>query len=132
MIGSYGPIIFTVSSLRALTFNDFTRNASKRTASHEVIKGKPRTEYLGAGLQTVSFKIKLDATYGVRPRAMIEALVQMAENRMAYPLIIGGRPIGFHSWSLDSIAASDDVMYNWGELAQAEVTLNLTEYIEMM
>lgn len=129
MIGSYGPIIFTVSSLRVLTFNNFTRTAKKRTASHEVIRGKPRTEYLGPDLQSVSFKCTLDATYGVRPRALIETLVQMSENQVAFPLIIGGMPIGFHVWSLDSVSVADEYMYNFGELMRAEVTLNLTEYV---
>ncbi len=132
MVGSYGPIIFTVSSLRALTFNDFNRTAKKRTASHEVIRGKPRTEYLGADLQTVSFKCKLNATYGVKPRAMIELLVQMAEQGVAFPLVIGGMPIGIHNWSLDSVSAADKYMYNWGELLEAEVTLSLTEYVEAL
>ena len=132
MIGSFGPIIFIVSSLRVLTFNDFSRSASKRTAGHEVIKGKPRTEYLGPDLQTVSFKCTLDATYGVRPRAMIEALVQMAEQGFAFPLVIGGKPIGLHNWSLDSVTANDEYMYNFGELMRAEVTLSLTEYVETL
>lgn len=129
MIGSFGPVIFTVSSLAVLTFTDFNQSASKRTSVHEVISGKPRTEYLGAGLQKVSFKIKLDATYGVRPRLMIDLLKTMAESPMAYPLVIGGRPIGLNNWSLDSISENDNVMYNFGELVQAEISLSLTEYV---
>ncbi len=132
MIGSLGPVIFSVSSLRVLTFNKFKRDIKKRTTKHEVISGKPRTEYLGPYLQTVSFSMRLDITYGVQPKMMIMLLEQMAEQGLAYPLIIGGRPIGFNPWSIDSISVSDDVMYSFGELASAEVTVSLTEYVPMM
>ena len=132
MIGSFGPVVFTVSSLRALTLQNFSRTIGKRTTKHEVIQGKPRSEYLGADLQTCNFKIRLDVMYGVRPRAMIDLLSTMAEQGVAYPLIIGGRPIGMNPWSLDSISVDDDVMYNFGELASADVTLNLTEYVAQM
>lgn len=132
MIGSFGTVIFSVSSLRALTFTNFTRSAGKRTTKHEVITGKPRTEYLGADLQTVSFSIHLDVLYGVKPRLMIDMLTLMAETGLAYPLIIGGRPIGLNPWMIDSISVTDDVMYSFGELASADVTLNLTEYVPIL
>ncbi|MDO4495903.1 MAG: phage tail protein [Clostridiaceae bacterium] len=130
MIGSFGPVIFSVSSLAVLTPTNISRNVSKRTTVHEVIKGKPRTEYLGPDLQTFSFDITLRAEYGVKPRMMLDLLSKMAEGNNAYLLQIGGRPIGEHDWCLDSVSEAWDTVYSMGELSQATVNLSLTEYVE--
>ena len=131
-IGSFGPIVFSVSSLAVLTPNNISRNISKRTTVHEVIKGKPRTEYLGPGLQAFSFDITLRAEYGVRPRLMLDLLAEMAEGGLAYLLQIGGKPVGKHLWSLDSVSETWDNLYSMGELSQATVKISLTEYVETM
>lgn len=128
-IGSLGPIVFSVSSLLVLTPNNIARTAGKRTTKHEVIKGKPRLEYLGADLQTFKFDITLSAEHGVRPRMMLDLLTEMAENGLAYPLQIGGRPVGKNLWSLDSVSESWDNLYSMGELSQATVNISLTEYL---
>jgi hypothetical protein len=131
-IGSFGPIVFSVSSLAVLTLNNIARTAGKRTTTHTVIEGKPITEYLGADLQSFKFDITLSAEHGVRPRAMLDALAEMAEGKMAYPLQIGGRPVGKHMWSLDQVSESWNHLYSLGELSEATVSLSLTEYIETM
>ena len=132
VLGAFGPVVFSVSSLRVLTFNGFQRKSGKRTAKHEVISGKPRTEYLGPDLSTLSFSIRLDVTYGVQPKTMLLLLQQMSEQRGAYPMVIGGRPIGLHPWSLDSVSEEWNTVYSGGELASAEVKLSLTEYVPML
>ena len=131
-IGTLGPIVFSVSSLAVLTPNGISRSVSKRTAVHEVIRGKPRKEYLGPGLQSFSFDITLRADYGVRPRFMLDMLAVMAEGGGAYPLQIGGRPIGMHFWSIDSVSESWDNIYSMGELSEATVKLSLSEYVETL
>lgn len=131
-IGSLGPVVFSVSSLAVLTPNNISRTAGKRTATHTVIEGKPLLEYLGADLQTFSFDITLSAEHGVRPRAMLDLLVEMAEGKMAYPLQIGGRPVGKNLWSLDKVSEAWNTLYSMGELSEATVNLSLTEYLYKM
>ena len=68
-IGTLGGISFHVSAWNDVyTFDEFSRSAKTRTASHEVIGQKPLTEYLGPDLQTLTLKIKLHASRGVKPR----------------------------------------------------------------
>ena len=132
ILGVFGPIVFSVSSLAVLNFNNFSRTTKKRTARHEVLSGKPRTEYLGADLSTVTFEMHFDISYGVQPRAMLTLLHAMAEGKLAYPLIIGGRPQGIHNWCLDSVSESWDNVYGGGELAAATVQVTLTEYVPIL
>lgn len=129
---AFGPIVFSVSGLAALNFNKFNRTTKKRTARHEVISGKPRTEYLGADLSTVTFEMHFDITYGVQPRMMLTLLHAMAEGSLAYPLVIGGRPQGIYNWSLDSVSEAWDTVYGGGELAAATVQVTLTEYVPLL
>lgn len=129
MVGTYGPVIFSVSSFRVLTMNNISHNASKRTATHNVMEGKPLLEYLGPGLEGFKFDIKLSAEFGVRPRDMLEKLNDMTQSKTAYPLVIGGRPVGDNDWSLTSISDTWDTLYSGGELTEASVSLTLTEYV---
>ena len=132
VMGAFGPIVFSVSSLVALNFKNFNRTTKKRTVRHEVISGKPRTEYLGADLSTVTFDMHFDITYGVQPRAMLTLLHAMAEGKLAYPLVIGGRPQGVHNWCVDQVSETWDNVYGGGELAAATVTVTLTEYVPVL
>ena len=51
---------------------------------------------------------------------------------LAYLLQIGGKPVGKHLWSLDSVSETWDNLYSMGELSQATVKISLTEYVETM
>ena len=129
MIGTLGGIIFTTSSFMVLTPKGFQRSVSSRWATHELIGGRPKTQYIGPGLQSVSFEMTLKADYGVRPRLMLEILARMCESPLAYPLIIGGRPVGDHNWRVVSVSETYNVVYNFGELASATVQVSLEEYV---
>ena len=129
MIGTFGPIVFSVSSFRVLTLNNISHSASKRTTKHEVIEGKPLLEHLGPNLESFNFDIRIKAQLGIKPRDMLDQLKEMAQSNEAHPLVIGGRPVGDNDWSLTSISDTWDVVYSGGELAEASVKLSLTEYL---
>lgn len=60
MIGTLGrKIIFEVSDNRVLTFESMSREVSGRWTEHEVLGVKPKAEFLGPGLQTISLTIHL-------------------------------------------------------------------------
>lgn len=132
ILGVFGPIVFSVSSLAVLNFQNLGRTTKKRIARHEVLEGKPRIEYIGPDLSEVNFDMHFDITYGVQPRAMLTLLHAMSENKLAYPLVIGGRPQGVHNWCLESVSESWDNVYGGGELAAATVHVKLIEYIPVL
>lgn len=129
MIGTLGTkIIFEVSAERLLTFETITREISGRWTSHEVLSGKPKTEYLGPGAQAASLTIRLSAALGVKPREMLETIESMVESGSAEYLVVGGKMIGQNKFYIESASESWDRLYSRGELAAASVALNLGEY----
>lgn len=130
MIGTLGPnIIFAVNDQYALTFSGMTREVSGRWATHETPGTKPRVEFLGPGLQTISLPITLSAGLGVRPRRVLETIERMVEEGTAEYLILGFRPVGKNRFRLTGSSETWDLIYNRGELVRAKLTLTLEEYV---
>lgn len=129
MIGSFGSIIFKTSDKRILTFQNLQYSASSRWSSSEVINGKPRSQFLGAGLRKVSFDISISAAFGVKPRETIDRLTKIVEKGEVYMLVIGGKPISNNPFSLKDISAAWGEVFNGGELYSAKLSLTLEEYV---
>lgn len=128
-IGVFGDIIFETSDKKILTFNNFTQNVSGRWASHDRIGLKPRQEFLGPGLRTISFNIVLNAMHGVKPREMLEKLESVVENGTVNTLVIGTKAVGENKWIIKEISETWDVVMNKGELVRASLSLSLEEYV---
>ena len=129
MIGTLGTdLVFETSDNYVLTFSGMTRDVSGRWATHETPGVKPRAEFLGPGLQTVSLPITLSSNLGVKPREMLERVEQMVETGDTEYLILGCRPVGKNRFRVTASSETWDVIYNRGELARAKLTLTLEEY----
>lgn len=129
MIGTLGSnIVFQVSDSYALTFNGMTRDVTSRWAFHETPGIKPKPEFLGPGLQTISLPITLSASLGVRPRSVLESIEQMVETGEAEYFILGNRPVGANRFRITGASETWDLIYNKGELARASLTITLEEY----
>ena len=129
MIGTLGTdLVFTVSDNYVFTFAGMTRDVSSRWATHETPGVKPRAEFLGPGLQSVSLPITLSSNLGVKPREMLERVERMVETGDTEYLILGYRPVGKNRFRVTASSETWDVIYNRGELARAKLTLTLEEY----
>ena len=113
MIGTLGrKIIFEVSDNRVLTFESV----------------KPKAEFLGPGLQTISLTIHLSAALGVKPRRILDMVERMVERGSAEYLVIGGRLVGRRPFRVTGSSEAWDKVYSRGELAKATLTISLEEY----
>ena len=129
-IGNLGKLItFRVSSKKVLTFNDMERKVSGRWAVNNVIKGKPRSEFLGADLQEVSLSILLSSTLGVKPRKTLERIIKAVEKGEHFTFVIGGKPVSKNKWVTTETSETWDVILSKGELIQAKIELSLKEYV---
>lgn len=128
MIGYFGSVIFETSDKRICTFNDFKQTASANYSDHSRYRKKPEREFVSPNNQGVSFTMKIRAGYGVRPRAMKETLIKYCENGTVCPLVIGGHKIGGGKWTIDSVDAAFNEVWNRGELVSVEITVTATEY----
>lgn len=129
-IGNLGKlIVFEVSSDKVLTFSKMSRTVKGRWTSHNIIAGKPQSEFLGADVQSVSLTIFLSSSHGVRPRKTLERIEKAVERGEHFPFVIGGKRVGTGDWKITSASETWDKVFNGGELIEAKVTLSLEEYI---
>lgn len=128
-IGIFGRIRFKVSDRQLLTFQDFKREISGSWNSMERIGKKPITVFAGPELQTITFKIFLDAGLGVPPREMLEKIEDMVERGTASYLIIGKQQVGNRRWVITKSSEAWEKILVKGELFRATLELTLQEYV---
>jgi len=129
MVGTLGgKIIFTVSSDAVLTFKDLKREVKGRWTVHDILGGKPKAEFLGPDVQSLSFTIHLDMNLHIAPALVLDAIYAMVESGDAEYLIIGYLPVGTNPWRIVSASTDWNATYHSGVLMAADVTLELGEY----
>ena len=118
---------FIVNEETILTFTDMTRKGTARTAKHNLINGRPRLEFIGPDLQTVTFKMELNALLGVKPRLVEEKLYKKMNSGAVAPLVIGGRKILSRAM-ITSISSTYNTYAKKGEVAVMTLNVTMTEY----
>lgn len=130
MIGALGDILFKVSIQDVHTFQDFTRSSSGRWAHHEVHMQKPKSEFLGPDLDTITFKMQFEASLGRNPRLDMERLMKLTRNGKSFPLVIGGVAMGYYRWTVESVEQAYKNVDNRGRVLSGEATVTLKEYVK--
>ena len=128
-IGTFGTIRFKVSDQQLLTFQNFKREIAGSWSNMERIGKKPLTVFSGPELQTISFRVFLDAGLGIPPREMLEKIEDMVELGTAHYLIIGNQQVGNQRWVITKSSEIWDKILVKGELFRATVDLTLQEYV---
>ena len=130
VIGKYGKVIFSVSDKRIQTFDNFSMEVSAKWSEIQRMGYKPLLEYTGRNLRTVKFEMILNVKLGVPVRKMLKRLEKMAESRHTRTLIIGNKRIGRNKWVIKKFDENLEHIMSKGEMVQAKVNIELTEYIE--
>ena len=129
LIGSWGPMIFYVSGIGALTFTELTLDASGRWVTHETINTAPVSEFLGPGQDEAEIKIILSRMLGVEPKVGYELLRLMVRKGWNFPLILGGIPLSLNMWYCETISgASTKFTAGTGNILTMEITCKFKEY----
>lgn len=131
-IGSLGDIVFTVSSMKVLTFKEYKRNTKARTASHDIIGQKPVTEFLGPAGEEISFTMDFLAGLGVDPATQAAKLRNMCETGEAVYFMLGNECVGTNKWLVTSVGESADVIDDSGHIINSRVDVALQEYVEQI
>ena len=91
VVGNLGKLItFEVSSRKVLTFDQMQRSVKGRWATHDVIGGKVKSEFLGADVASITLPIYLSAMHGVRPRRTIELINDAIESGQYFTFVVEG------------------------------------------
>lgn len=129
-IGNLGSaIVFETSDSRILTFSGMTQKISGKYTKHGVIGKKDRPEFTGPGNRSVSFKILLDVSIGVRPKDIMDRMERAVESGETNYLVVGGRPVGENKFYISSLSEAYDVVMSHGEIARASMNVTLEEYL---
>ena len=131
MIGSFGDVVFEVSSERIRTFRDFQIQRSAKYSEHAIHGRKGLLEFSGLSASTASLNIRLDAGLGVNPKDELTTLHDILNNHKALLFILDGEPQGDGLWVLESLSESYEIIDNKGAVIAVEVSLKLKEYIEV-
>lgn len=128
-IGSWGTtIVFEVNQNKIFTFNSLKRTVSGKWETHTRLGKKDQPEFLGPGLQKLTFTIVLNAMHGVKPRATIEAIEAAIEAGTVNPFVVGGKRIGSGTWRITQMDDAWDTIWNKGELIKATLNITMEEY----
>ena len=127
-IGSFAGLVFTVSSWRVLTPDNISGSTSSNWATHSVIGGKDKSEYVSPGLREYQFNITLSSRLGVNPRKVFDALMDLCEAGAVDYFIINNRPVSQNPFMLEKVADEWGAVHRFWGLTSGKLTLTLKEY----
>ncbi|WP_310830377.1 phage tail protein [Paenibacillus pedocola] len=129
-IGAFGPVIFKVSEDKVLTFQDLTRSSAGRWAQHDILGKKPKKEWLGPGVDSVSFTMRFVSSLELNPRTELDRLTELERAGKALPLVIGNKGLGTGLWVITSLSQAWEQIDNKGYVYAATVDITLEEYVK--
>ncbi len=128
-VASFGTKVFEVNGDKIYTFEDFQYSSSLKTEKQDSTGSKPSTYKQGPELDSISFKLKLDVSFGINPRSEWEEWKSIMESGSAYPFILGGKPLGSNNFLLVGVKPSNFNIDNNGNILGVELDLSFDEYV---
>ena len=127
-IGSWGDIVFEVSSEAVRTFDALKQKSSGRWSVHEPISSNPKPEYLGAGQGRIEFTMHLAASLGINVREEKERIEQFVREGRNAPLMIALQPVTMGDWYAESAETTLQWVGNNGDLELINILIVMREY----
>lgn len=128
-IGNWGSeLTFNVNSDEHLTFRNLEEEAGARWATHEIILGDVRGEFLGPEQGSITLEVVISAEWGHNPYDVIRTLHKACKKGVTNWLYIGGKRVGECKWYLERVSAAWDQVWSRGELVRATTKLTFKEF----
>ena len=127
-IGSFGNLVFSVSDRTVKTFDGMSWDFSADYATHDRHIKADLLEYMGPGIEGISFSMVLSVFLGVNPLKEIKKLREMVREGYAERLVIGGKVYGSYKWVMQKGTVDFQRFDNTGNLLAAKVKVTLKEY----
>lgn len=125
-LGSIGGIAFSTKKL--FTPDEISRSTSPRWTTHEILNKQPKSQFLGPGLDTLSFIIRLDARFGVDPRKEGDRMIQIARKGLPVTFALGGKKMGTYRWKIMTVDETYRHIDVKGVIRYIEMNISLEEY----
>lgn len=126
-VGSFGESVFQVSSDLLHQLQGVQRTTSARVEKHMVLGHKPRLEFLGPDLESISFNVIFNIAFGVNPKTELFNLRLALSLGQKHNLILGGLNIG--TCLLVELAEIWGYTGPGGRLLSAMASLKFEEYM---
>ncbi|GMB00443.1 phage tail protein [Pelosinus sp. IPA-1] len=115
---------------RVMTFTQFQRSADGRWATHEIIgQRKPILEFLGPGLETISFNVMLMTSLGADPLTEAKKFRKLRDAGAVCDFVLGNAPVGENKWVVQKVSEAHSHFDGKGNVIVADLSLTLSEYI---
>lgn len=131
-IGAFGDLAFEVSDRVIRTFRELQKKNQARWAVHEVVGGRPVSEFIGPGQKEITLPIHLNALFlgGRTIEEEVETIEKLVDEGAISTLVIADAVIG--KYYIESIDETDTHFGGKGEITSADVTLSLKQYVERL
>ncbi len=126
-IGTFGTVIFEVSTEKSRTFDEFNRKTAAKFEEHAIIGQKAKLEFISPGLDEISFQVIFSAFHGLNPLKEADQLREIVRKGEYHPLVIGGKVIG--NFVLESLSESWKYVDNRGNVLHIALDVSLKEYV---
>lgn len=115
---------------RANTFKEISKSSKKSYVVHRIIGGADLVEDTGFDLIDLTISMKWVYGYTMDPSTALIALEGLMNSSIAFPIIIGGVPIGRGALTLFVIESIESRMNKWkaGTLIELECSVKVKEY----
>lgn len=128
-IGSFGGIVFSVSTKQIKTLRDLSRNGSADIQAHKRHLNVDLPEFVGSGLESISFNIRLSKYLGVsNPKSDLNTIISYAQNGVSNYLILGTETFGRYKWLVSKYKVTYEHYDECGNAVTMDVSITLTEY----
>lgn len=129
-IGTLGSVVFESSLAKLRTISNYSRDGAARLATHDIIGKKPVVEFLGPGLEHISFTMQFNSFNGIDPEEETEKLRGMRDAGEANQLIINNKPVTDNKWLIESIAEKVIATDGTGKIVRSDIDIKLVEYVD--
>lgn len=130
MIGNIGKtVIFETSDQRILNFTKFNRTVKGRWASHDRVGKKPRKQFLGPDVDSLTFTIELNAEHGVKPRETLKKIEKLVTKGTPQKVVIGCKAFGNSRYVITEVSADFQRILNAGEVTKITCDITMEEYV---
>lgn len=129
-VGTLGDIVFQVSESTILTMRSIKWTESADYSTHKRHGGTTLNEFVGSGVGSISFSIRLSEFLGVNVVEQLKIIMQYMRKGETLRLVIGRKVYGRYRWVITKTSTTMEYCDKKGNLTQADVQLTLSEYIK--
>jgi hypothetical protein len=127
-IASFAGKTFQVSNKKVYTLTEFTTGSGLQTEKQDVAGKKPSTYIKGADLETMSFSIPLNISFGYNVQSEFDSWKAIMTSQKAQNFILGTKPFGA-KWLLTNVSLGDTLIDKKGNLIKGTLQLQFEEYV---